>query len=223
MAHSKSEIRKAKNLLSKYAPKGEQLAFINAKEVNLLKRKGGSGKMTIAGIKSYGPNDDDYSDDMQSGDYGGSDSTNNSSNNDYMNYYTPSKPSILSRIGDFIKGGGFTGMAIRAVGKGLKANKEQNRRDKLTSQFKSEEGPMGLRNNNMGGGNNNNSATNVGGKIIKLAPTSAEISQSSATDAAAYDNRKTKAKGRSMTIMTSSRGINRNNTLTLGKPSLLGA
>mgnify|MGYP003678132136 CR=1 FL=1 len=223
MAHSKSEIRKAKNLLSKYAPKGEQLAFINAKEVNLLKRKGGSGKMTIAGIKSYGPNDDDYSDNMQSGDYGGSDSTNNSSNNDYMNYYTPSKPSILSRIGDFIKGGGFTGMAIRAVGKGLKANKEQNRRDKLTSQFKSEEGPMGLRNNNMGGGNNNNSATNVGGKIIKLAPTSAEISQSSATDAAAYDNRKTKAKGRSMTIMTSSRGINRNNTLTLGKPSLLGA
>ena len=62
MAHSKSEIRKAKNLLSKYAPKGEQLAYINSKEANLLKSKGGSGKMTIAGIKSYGPNDDDYSD-----------------------------------------------------------------------------------------------------------------------------------------------------------------
>jgi methionine-rich copper-binding protein CopC len=64
-------------------------------------------------------------------------------------------------------------------------------------------------------------ATNVGGKIIK-SPTTAEVSQSSATDAAAYDNRKTKSKGRSMTIMTSSKGINRNNTLTLGKPSLLG-
>ena len=64
-------------------------------------------------------------------------------------------------------------------------------------------------------------ARNVGGKIIK-SPTTAEISQSSATDAAAYDNRKTKAKGRSMTIMTSSKGINKNNTLTLGKPSLLG-
>ena len=38
MAHSKSEIRKAKNLLSKYAPKGEQLAYINPKEANLLKR-----------------------------------------------------------------------------------------------------------------------------------------------------------------------------------------
>ena len=66
-------------------------------------------------------------------------------------------------------------------------------------------------------------AINVGGRIIKLSPTTAEISQSSATDASPYDNRKTKAKGRSMMIMTSSRGINRNNTLTLGKPSLLGA
>ena len=66
-------------------------------------------------------------------------------------------------------------------------------------------------------------AINVGGRIIKLSPTTAEISQSSAADAAAYDNRKTKAKGRSMMIQTSSRGINRNNTLTLGKPSLLGA
>jgi hypothetical protein len=54
-----------------------------------------------------------------------------------------------------------------------------------------------------------------------IAPTTAEISQSTATDAAAYDNRKTKAKGRSMTILTSSRGVKDNNT-TLGKKSLLG-
>ena len=74
-----------------------------------------------------------------------------------------------------------------------------------------------------GGGNDPPPAMNVGGRIVKLSPTKAEISQSSATDASPYDNRKTKAKGRSMTIMTSSRGINRNNTLTLGKPSLLGA
>jgi len=77
--------------------------------------------------------------------------------------------------------------------------------------------------NNNGGGNDPPPAMNVGGRIVKLSPTKAEISQSSATDASPYDNRKTKAKGRSMTIMTSSRGINRNNTLTLGKPSLLGA
>tara|TARA_R110000782_G_scaffold136082_1_gene228540 strand:- start:311 stop:547 length:237 start_codon:yes stop_codon:yes gene_type:complete len=54
-----------------------------------------------------------------------------------------------------------------------------------------------------------------------VSPTTAEVSQSTATDAAAYDNRKTKAKGRSMTILTSSRGVKDNNT-TLGKKSLLG-
>ena len=54
MAHSKSEIRKAKNLLSKYAPKGEQLAYINSKEANLLKRMGGAGiDVNGTGIKSY--------------------------------------------------------------------------------------------------------------------------------------------------------------------------
>ena len=54
MAHSKSEIKKAKNLLNKFAPKGEQLAFINPKEANLLKRMGGAGKdVNVSGIKSY--------------------------------------------------------------------------------------------------------------------------------------------------------------------------
>ena len=58
---------------------------------------------------------------------------------------------------------------------------------------------------------------------VMVSPTTAEVSQATATSMDGYDSRKTKAKGRSMTIMTSSRGINRNNTLTLGKPSLLGA
>ena len=81
----------------------------------------------------------------------------------------------------------------------------------------------GSRNNiNMGGGDNNNSATNVGGKIVKLAPTSAEISQSKATDVT-YDSRKTKARGRSMTILTSAKGIGRNMGSVLGSKSLLGA
>ena len=52
-----------------------------------------------------------------------------------------------------------------------------------------------------------------------VAPTVAEVSQSKAADA--YDIRKTKAKGRSSTIMTSSKGIE-DETLTLGKKSLLG-
>ena len=52
-----------------------------------------------------------------------------------------------------------------------------------------------------------------------VAPTVAEVSQSQAADA--YDSRKTKAKGRSSTIMTSSKGVE-DETLTLGKKSLLG-
>ena len=52
-----------------------------------------------------------------------------------------------------------------------------------------------------------------------VTPTVAEVSQSQAADA--YDVRKTKAKGRSSTIMTSSKGVE-DETLTLGKKSLLG-
>ena len=63
-------------------------------------------------------------------------------------------------------------------------------------------------------------ATQAG--IIKpVSPTVAEVSQSSATSADGYDLRKTKAKGRSATIMTSSKGVS-DETITLGKKSLLG-
>ena len=54
---------------------------------------------------------------------------------------------------------------------------------------------------------------------IAVAPTVAEVSQSKAADA--YDPRKTKAKGRSSTIITGSKGVE-DETLTLGKKSLLG-
>jgi|TARA_R110000782_G_scaffold565_1_gene1892 hypothetical protein len=54
-----------------------------------------------------------------------------------------------------------------------------------------------------------------------ITPTVAEVSQSSATDADGFDSRKTKAKGRSATIMTSSKGVE-DETITLGKKSLLG-
>ena len=58
-------------------------------------------------------------------------------------------------------------------------------------------------------------------KPVAVAPTVAEVSQSSATNADGYDLRKTKAKGRSATIMTSSKGVS-DETITLGKKSLLG-
>jgi len=53
------------------------------------------------------------------------------------------------------------------------------------------------------------------------APTQAEVSQVTETSMDGYDSRKTKAKGRSMTIMTGSQGLE-DKTLTLGKKSLLG-
>ena len=53
------------------------------------------------------------------------------------------------------------------------------------------------------------------------APTTAEVSQATATSMDGYDSRKTKAKGRSMTIMTGPQGIE-DQTLTLGRRSLLG-
>ena len=54
-----------------------------------------------------------------------------------------------------------------------------------------------------------------------VAPTAPEVSQATATSMDGYDARKTKAKGRSATIITSSRGVE-DETLTLGKKSLLG-
>jgi hypothetical protein len=52
-------------------------------------------------------------------------------------------------------------------------------------------------------------------------PTAPEVSQATATSMDGYDARKTKAKGRSATIMTSSKGVE-DESLTLGKKSLLG-
>ena len=52
-------------------------------------------------------------------------------------------------------------------------------------------------------------------------PTAPEVSQSTATSMDGYDARKTKAKGRSMTVLTGPRGIEEE-TVTLGRPSILG-
>ena len=53
------------------------------------------------------------------------------------------------------------------------------------------------------------------------APTTAEVSQATATSMDGYDARKTKAKGRSMTVLTGPRGIEEQ-TITLGRQSILG-
>ena len=54
-----------------------------------------------------------------------------------------------------------------------------------------------------------------------VTPTAPEVSQSTATAMDGYDARKTKAKGRSTTIMTGPRGV-QDETVTLGRRSLLG-
>ena len=80
-----------------------------------------------------------------------------------------------------------------------------------------------------GGGNGNNQVTQTT-QVPKtiLSPTSAEVSQSEAANATSEEDplyvrkKKTKARGRSQTILTSSKGVTTDEGLTLGKKSLLG-
>ncbi len=54
-----------------------------------------------------------------------------------------------------------------------------------------------------------------------VTPTAPEVSQATATSLDGYDARKTKARGRSTTILTGPKGVEEE-TLTLGRRSLLG-
>ena len=54
-----------------------------------------------------------------------------------------------------------------------------------------------------------------------VTPTTPEVSQATATSMDGYDARKTKARGRSTTILTGPRGVEEE-TPTLGRRSLLG-
>jgi hypothetical protein len=138
----------------------------------------------------------------------------------------PPKQNVVQRVISTAIKYSPTLAVARAVGRGIKSANKKSQQNLMDYEGQAA-GVTSMRGpNNMNNDSGNDTAptqvaTNVGGKIIK-SPTTAEVSQSSATDAAAYDNRKTKSKGRSMTIMTSPKGINKNNTLTLGKPSLLG-
>ena len=131
---------------------------------------------------------------------------------------TPKK-TTLQKVGDFVKGGGVTGMVVRAVSRSMTDNKLVG-----TSDYQGG-GKSRVTTTYQGGDSDNNTAptqvaTNVGGKII-IPPSTAEISQSNATDVT-YDARKTKAKGKSMTILTNARGIGRDDKAVLGTKSLLG-
>ena len=114
-------------------------------------------------------------------------------------------------IGNFIKGGGVIGAIARSLSNNTGSTKTS------PAIGYSERGGEG------GGGQTIITRTAGGQTIQTTAPTQAEVSQSAAADAEAYDLRKTKKRGRSMTILSSSRGIRPTDKLTLGKPSLLGS
>ena len=131
----------------------------------------------------------------------------------------------VSATVNYVKGGGMLGAATRAVGRYNEKNNPRSKTNDPTGLYAEGLTTGSRTNNNISGGNNGNDnpipvATNVGGKIIK-SPTTAEVSQSNVTDVT-YDSRKTKAKGRSMTILTNSRGVGKNTNVVLGTKSLLG-
>lgn len=229
MKPTKAQIKKAKNLLNKYAPKGEELAYINSKEANLLKKMGGTGEdVNGTGIKSYRRTDANTMSGSGRGVGSSSSSRSSGDNDDNFNAsaarFTPQRsPNILSRaataIGNYITSGGMIGMMASSI-KGSMEKSKIRRQANVEMGLGSDR----IANYNTSGGESENrqlSATNVGGKIVKLSPSSAEISQSNAADVT-YDSRKTKAKGRKMTILTSAKGVRKDDELILGKKSLLG-
>jgi len=234
MKPTKAQIKKAKNLLNKYAPKGEELAYINSKEANLLKKMGGAGEdINGTGIKSY-RRTDAYT--MSGSGKGvGSSSSRSGSSGDYDDNvnasaarFTPQRsPNILSRaataIGDYIKSGGMIGMVASSIKGAIDKRDPRSRINDPTGLYA--EGNFKQKSRVATTYKSDNDfrppATNVGGKIVKLSPSSAEISQSNAADVT-YDSRKTKARGRKMTILTSAKGVRKDDELILGKKSLLG-
>ena len=141
----------------------------------------------------------------------------------------------ISKIADF----SLVGRAVKGIANSIKDNRNRRNTDintansrlsgSFTTEYNTSKGKANnnsFSNNDSGNSNKDTAptqvATNVGGKIIK-SPTTAEVSQSNATDTAAYDNRKTKAKGRTMTILTSSRGVGKDTKAVLGTKSLLGS
>mgnify|MGYP003626608461 FL=1 len=132
----------------------------------------------------------------------------------------------VSATVNYVKGGGMIGAGIKAVGRYNEKNNSRSKTNDPTGLYAEGLTTGSRTNNNINGGEGGNDtaptqvATNVGGTIV-TAPSSAEVSQSKATDVT-YDSRKTKAKGRSMTILTNSRGVGKNTNAVLGTKSLLG-
>ena len=223
--------QQAKQLLNEIAPKGEKLAYINSREAKLLKKMGGAGiDVNGTGIKSYyydaaGIEGATSGGSRDSGGYGGGSSNNNNGDNDSTYnaadaYFTPTKSKSKSIL-DYSP----TFQAVKFVFNTVKGVFEKISKPNSNTGYHPglDQRPLNKNKPTTGGDNDTPLARNVGGRILKLSPTTAEVSQSNATDTAAYDNRKTKARGRSMTILTSARGVRGNTGAVLGTKSLLGS
>jgi hypothetical protein len=145
---------------------------------------------------------------------------------------TRSKVSVKSKakiaaknVVDFVKGGGVVGAVVRGIKEGAKKSK-QNVLDYegQAAGVTPMRSPMTTgRDGGDGGG-----AMGTSGQVVQapqpmVAPTTAEVSQVTTTDAEdplLLRKRKTLARGRSLTIQTGPTGAT--GSLTLGKPSLLG-
>ena len=149
------------------------------------------------------------------------------------------KTSSRNEFRKFISEGGITGAIIKKIGeanKKTKAKKEANvevglGKDRMSNYG---EGQGGTRSG--GDGENKPIIPKVKVPKVDTSPTTAEVDQSSATDAVTpvveetkkeddiyTRKRKAKARGRSMMTLTGPRGLQKDEKLTLGRPSLLGS
>ena len=129
----------------------------------------------------------------------------------------------VETVGNFIKGGGFTGAAVRAVTNSFR-NGRVNTSLMGTSDYQgtSTRSTIGDTGRGDGGG-----AIGTSGQVVQAptvtAPSTVEVSQATTTDVEdpiLLRKKKTLARGRSLTIQTGPKGAS--GDLTLGKPSLLG-
>jgi len=81
------QLKKSVKKLNKKAPKGEFLAYINAKEAELLKKHGGSGIMTEHGIPSFWNWGTSFEDAVSTGSQHGSPASSNGSNDNDRDDY----------------------------------------------------------------------------------------------------------------------------------------
>ena len=130
----------------------------------------------------------------------------------------------VESVGNFIKGGGITGAVVRGVTNAVRRGRV-NTSLMGTSDYQGSTTRSNIGDTGRGDGGG---AMGTSGQVVQapqpmVAPTTAEVSQVSATEAQediTLRKKRILAKGRSPTIQTGPTGAT--GSLTLGKPSLLG-